>query len=128
MSSGRCEVDIFEAVAKALWADAWSSWADENPDDAGSLSGVEIFDVLPPTPEPYTREAYRLVGAVEYRNSLDIHALHAGTPEYPDPENFGHYLAMQAMGHGVGLWEESESWGYRRKWDTPSWETEPYYG
>jgi len=112
---------IRTAMAKAFFASVWADLQDEKDQDDSSkvnLSGKEIFDVMPKTIAPAALQAAEtLVMDLENENrdiARDIESLYQHAQcaqvifnETGDrdltPENFGHYLAMQAMRHGVGL-------------------------
>lgn len=98
--------EILHHMALAFFASAYSDQAEEcdNP-----LHG-EIMDQLPEVIDPATiHVALTLCHGIEGAHKVAIDALFnglasiwAGDREYT-PEMFGHYCAMQAMGHGVGL-------------------------
>jgi hypothetical protein len=114
---------IRAAMAKAFFASAWADLQDEKDADDPTrvhLSGKEIFDVMPSTIDPAAEHAARtlemdlarandfvrtpvfLQSLFEIAQDTVAHKLNGGDRELT-PESFGHYLAMQAMGHGVGL-------------------------
>lgn len=105
------EVCDFEAhAAKAFFASAWSDQIEEN---GGSLgAGTEIFNVMPNVIDPAAIHAARtLRTGIERTNGKSINDI-LGLIERDgdgDRDNtvefFGHYSAMQAMGHGVGLYD-----------------------
>jgi len=117
MSTSTINEEIRVAMAKAFFASAWADMQDEK-DDGVNLSGCEIMDVMPETLDPAAIDAATtLVMDLESRNktiACDIESLYrhaqcaqvifneTGDRELT-PENFGLYLALQAMGHGVGL-------------------------
>lgn len=101
------------AMAKAFFASAWADAQEEKPGDdpAGVyLTGKDIMDVMPTEIDPAAMDAAKaLVFEMERANARPINVLfaqavvlHDGDRE-PTAEMFGHYCAMQAMGHGVGL-------------------------
>jgi hypothetical protein len=112
---------IRAAMAKAFFASAWADLQDEkdaDDDTRVNLSGREIMDVMPDEIDAGAiHAASTLTMDLERANksiALDIESLYRHAQcaqvifnETGDrdltPENFGHYLAMQAMGHGVGL-------------------------
>lgn len=102
--------EIIRHAGRAMFASAWADYQEASP-DGENLSGCEILDIAPETPIEALRAAVRLVRRVERMNGERIECTlerAAGLPDrYADrecdPEHFGHYLAMQAMGHGVGL-------------------------
>lgn len=81
--------------------------------------GEDWDDFAPPTGEPARAKARDLIREIEKQNGLeniaDPFALiaaeyalgkTAGHTEEPTADLFGHYLAMEALGHGVG-WSDS---------------------
>ena len=121
---------IRTAMAKAFFASAWADMQDEKEQDDSSkvnLSGKEIFDVMPDEIDPAALHAAKTLefdlsrdnpfwrahlGEADFENFLlDLFERAQSLQEQFEckgdrdltPENFGHYLAMQAMGHGVGL-------------------------
>ena len=102
--------EIVEHAARALFGNAWADYQDRSP-EGENLSGCEILDVMPDVPEEATNAAKKLVHEVADLNGNTITQLMykaEGLPhDYADrecnAEHFGHYLAMQALGTGVGL-------------------------
>jgi len=114
-------------MAKAGYATRWADAVDEarreGRDDelAPCLSGTEIMDVLPlPIPPDFIAWAHRQAAKIEAVNSLPLGEAfkracaaprvnswegRADAESETDAAAFGHYLAMQAMGHGVA-WED----------------------
>ncbi len=104
--------EIVEHMARAFFACAWSDYAHEYTDM--SLSGCEILDVMPCDIDPSAMEAAcKLAREIEERHGRPLAEVYqssvtiAGSDGDRDktPEMFGHYVAMGAMGHGVGLWD-----------------------
>lgn len=96
-------------AAKAFFASAWAGQCEES-EQASSISGVEIFDVMPDEIDPAAMHAARTLRMdIEASNAQTIDALmhciehNADGDRDATIEFFGHYAAMQAMGHGVGL-------------------------
>jgi len=120
---------IRTAMAKAFFASAWADTQEEKDSDDETrinLSGCEIMDIIENEDiDPAALRAAKTLefdlsrdnplwraqpGKADFENFLqDLFKLAQSCErtEYADrdltPENFGHYLAMQAMGHGVGL-------------------------
>jgi hypothetical protein len=81
------------------------------------------MDIAPETTDDALAEAWRLMGRIEQANGLDIHAayckaLKADGQDYyaegvaeANADEFGHYLAMEALGHGVGWADDHEPHG-----------------
>lgn len=112
--------DILNGMAKAFFASSWADLAEETG-NSSILCGAEIMDIMPADIDPGAiRAAERLYCNFEKAfndfhgegDTLDgayiwLHGVESmpGETETKQAENFGHYAAMQAMGHGVGLWE-----------------------
>jgi hypothetical protein len=105
-------------MARAFFASAWADLQDEkDPDDetAVNLSGREIMDAMPDDMDPAAvHAASTLLMDMERLNGKPISDVYHYAVEVKElcrgdrtlnPEMFGHYCAMQAMGHGVGLWD-----------------------
>lgn len=95
-------------AARAFFASAWADMCDE--DGPGVPSGAEIMEIMPDEIDPAANHAARnLVMDLERLNGLTIDRIMGyieSVAEGDRPatlEYFGHYAAMQAMGHGVGL-------------------------
>lgn len=98
-------------AAKAFFASAWADAADES-DDSPIGAGTEIFDVMPDTIDPAAIHAAKTLRMdMERANGCSIGDLLGLIERDGDGdrdntiENFGHYSAMQSMGHGVGLYD-----------------------
>ena len=101
------QFDLF--VKHAAIAFFASAWADQQEENGRSLRG-EIMDQIPNTIDPAaTHAAITLAIGMERLNSKSIaemmeYIVHTADGDRPETmEYFGHYAAMQAMGHGVGL-------------------------
>lgn len=94
---------ILKGMALAFFACAYADMADE----CGQSLAGEIMDQLPDALDPGAlHAATTLKMDMERLNGDDIETLyqrHPGTTD--DPREWGHYAAMQAMGHGVGLFD-----------------------
>jgi hypothetical protein len=110
---------IQDAMVRAFFA---SAWADAVEDAGDSFPpGSDIMDLLPKEADPASIEAGgTLLAAMENQFGKPIADLlwdaqgEAEANGYDlTPETFGHYAAMEAMGHGVGLFD------YGVKWDIP---------
>jgi hypothetical protein len=100
--------DILNAMAKAFFA---SAWADQAEEAGESLSGKEIFDVMPAIIDKHAWHAARIlymqmqaVNGVSMETLYERAKLESGNPDFPI-KDFGHYAAMEAQGHGVGLFD-----------------------
>lgn len=98
-------VVFIRAAARAFFV---SAWADAVENYGGSFRpGTELMDAAPATPDVVMLHAASFLGALECRNRCDLAGMWAraqkgeGHRKTPMLEDFGHYLAMEAMGHGV---------------------------
>ena len=93
----------------AFFASAWAEQC-EASDNEEMLSGQEIMQIMPQDIDPAAIEAAQsLLNKMELQNNLTIEEMLAYIEDNDDGDReptiefFGHYSAMQAMGHGVGL-------------------------
>lgn len=112
------KVIIEKAIARTMFVTAW---ADEMEEQGKSFAPQqEIMSVAPSTPSVAIKEAYRFVGALENQNHMMISTLihqaakadgltidsmeESQLAEYA--REFGHYMSMEAMGHGVSWFDD----------------------
>lgn len=112
--------EIAEAIARTLWLCAYSDAVDSGtvtgPDARG---GMDWDDV---TPDGFPPEALKVAERIIHRVELatregitvTAEAWHRNTYAGVDIDRFGHCLALQAVGHGVGL--EDDIPGKPPKW------------
>ena len=101
------QFDLF--IKHASLAFFASAWADQQEENGRSLRG-EIMDQIPDIVDPAAiHAAVTLAMDMERINSKSVAKMmedveSVGDGDRPETmEYFGHYAAMQAMGHGVGL-------------------------
>lgn len=107
--------EIKAAMAKAFFASAYADQWEDSDHTALNPSGCDWMDLIPTDMDPAaTHAAETLAISLESKYLCDLDALfdratgiheaakHKGDRELT-PEMFGHYLAMDAMGTGVGL-------------------------
>lgn len=114
--------EILNGMARALFVTAWADWAE----NAGySFSGCELTEVAPKTAATARDHALLLYGAIEEINpqwGRNMPAILAAArradgiaEDDSGPDDrlgnsyefcFGWYLAMQALGHGVGWFDD----------------------
>jgi len=87
---------------------------DQEPDEHrenGDLPGVDLMEdgVAPETPPDATLEAIYLIQKVEAMNDLEVHEM---VRDGDTPEDFGFRLAMEALGHGVGLCDDDPGYSW----------------
>lgn len=102
------EKQIIDAMARALFVDAWA----RRQEEAGKRfrPGVDLMDQAPGTNKAAKVAAADLAKTIERRNSKSLEdlfrdAVAAGGEDNSD--KFGHYLAMQSLGHGVSWFDDN---------------------
>lgn len=114
----RCE--ILERMARTLFVTSFADACEDKdafPDfDANgqeACSGQDWFDaVTSVTPEAADIKAREIVEDFEARNARQLEeagdewAAISGHRREPTEDQFGHYLVMMYLGHGVGLWDD----------------------
>lgn len=104
--------EVVQAASRAFFVDAWTNRAAAL---GHTFPGENLMDVAPENPEDVQEWGTRFIQTVERLNDKDIRLLYeeaagAGTPSdhrtEPTPETFGHYLAMQSLGHGVSWYDD----------------------
>lgn len=120
---------FLEGAAKAFFCTAYADYVEEADSTDNDLDEVERneranlarpgggedwMDCLPPIPPNAYALAGELWNALYKANgeagvySLALRA-EAADGVAPDPDQFGHYLAMQAMGHGVSWFDDHKT-------------------
>lgn len=101
--------DFIVAAARAFYIDWYLS--DPQREKAVSGPGVELTEVCPETQRwafalarEFVLDLEKAAGQPINNILADFEAVWYGRESYSE-ENAGWYAAMQAMGHGVGLWE-----------------------
>jgi hypothetical protein len=109
---------IVEAAARALFVDAWAS-AEEEAGRGRELRG-ELMDLAPETIPEAVDQAEELMKEFEQTNAKAVDVMYqeaAALPgrhhSDPTPEDFGHYTAMQALGHGVSWSDDHPEHGFK---------------
>lgn len=93
---------IRAAMVRAFFASAYADQAEE----AGTPIRGQILDALPDPPDPEAvKAAAELCQRMEAANGAPVGAVYVLHASVLGPRDFGHYAAMGAMGHGVGLWD-----------------------
>ena len=125
--------EIIEGAARAFWVDAYARHVEGEgeacmPYEDGFMASCPAFgtharpgpqqdwtDFAPPTGPEAFEKARELVKQIEYGSllgrCLGTKFLMRYSPE--DARLFGHYLAMEAMGHGVSWEDDHEPHGLR---------------
>lgn len=118
---------IITGMARALFVSAFAAYQEElkaEGEPYASPGGGDWMTVAPETPLHAICAAYRLAGALEQANAMNLWAIYARScvadgdetiaagPLWEDDERqrlFGHYIAMQALGHGVSWFDDHAS-------------------
>lgn len=117
----RFDTDILGGMEKAIWVTSWASWVEEmskeerkaHGDVPVNLSGINWEKAAPGAPGSALEAAEDLYTLIERANGktpgeLFQRACEVDGCKWKDSnaELFGHYLAMQAMGHGVSWFDD----------------------
>jgi len=99
--------DFAEGAARAVYVQAW---VDQQEEKGKRLRG-ELMDQAPATPLSAYVWAGELIGLLTALNKASIYMLGAEAAKAEgaddiDANLFGHYLAMQALGHGVSWFDD----------------------
>ena len=106
------KAEILQGMARALFVSTWADYEEER----GRHHRGDLMDAAPATPSPARTAAKILAKKIEIMNhgktvsDLYADALNAGahdTRRGTDPQTFGHYIAMQSLGHGVSWFDDN---------------------
>lgn len=109
--------EIVDGAARALFVSLWADLVEEAAEATGERLlgfGVELMDVAPETPQEAKVAAESLISTIESTNAVDFTTfVPPGTEEVFEAftGDFGHYLAMEALGSGVGWSDDHEEHG-----------------
>lgn len=106
--SGNYERQIIDAMARAMFVTTWADRMEERG-LGHKLSGQKLMDIAPKTSRDALAAAKKLAAMFAeanegasmndlYARALNVAGKHEGDAS---PHSFGHYMAMEAMGHGV---------------------------
>jgi hypothetical protein len=114
--------EISEAMARALWVTAYADFIDEQRSEGKSRRQLEAegfstcgggddwMDVAPETPPQGLQAGRDLAALYEEVNGTSLDELAAAAAvadgQDVDGEEFGHYLAMMALGRGVSWFDD----------------------
>lgn len=100
--------EIYEAMARAMFVDDWARRQEENGRQFPPRT--ELMDVAPRTSEDALNAARALAAAIIKDNNVktlsDLYRKAIAAGGKGDSGKFGHYLAMEAMGHGVSWYDD----------------------
>jgi hypothetical protein len=103
------EDSILDGMARALYVMAWASGMEEEG-LTSNWGGMDLMDLAGETsPDAYTK-AKELYRDIEQQNNIKLSEFTPPEEDYEtyDRDNFGHYLAMEALGSGVGWSDDHE--------------------
>lgn len=96
------------------------AWADELEEHGLSshISGQDILEVMPPVPQKAVELARAFIEKVQSLNNVNLTEFipPGSDPEtwsQDDEETLGHYLALEAMGHGATYMDDHEEHGLK---------------
>lgn len=119
---------ILNKIADTLWANAYIDWIEEDYENRRHLgpgAGGEWFDVLPPTPDVVKIKARKFATDIEeLHDNAPIHALYyiiSDVGDIGDIEEFGYYITMEALGHGVSWKDNYPSHGLNIPYEEIYW-------
>lgn len=108
---------IHDGMERALWVCAFADWVEEQGPSArrkyGAHNGAKWHDVAPDAPDEAADAGKELAEMFRRANGKDLLML-LGLAAKADgvkatdtyAESFGHYMAMQALGHGVSWFDD----------------------
>jgi len=109
---------IVESMARAFFVSAWARHEEEQRDfdergydGDGNVEGVDLMEIAPRTSPKAMKAAKEFAKRVERANGTSLPALYQtavaqdGHRTPPNPADFGHFLAREAMDHGVGWFD-----------------------
>jgi hypothetical protein len=98
---------FIEGAARAMFV---QEWAYDEEEQGRTYWGMNLMNIAPATPVEVKYEAAALLGRLEQLNGVSlpvlIHRAEEADGKPVDPERFGHYIALQALGHGVGWFDD----------------------
>lgn len=106
---------IVEAMARGLFVNAW----DDAEREAGREHRGELMDLAPETIPEAVDAAEDLARQFEEENQKAFDVMYEEASDMeghrvePTPEDFGHYTAMQALGHGVSWRDDHPDHGFK---------------
>lgn len=123
--SNNWDQEILDGMARAMFV---TTWAHEQEEKGRSFSGKDLMDVAPATSRDAKWAAIHLANHIIARNKVehltDLYARALAAGGRGDAKTFGHYVAMEAMGHGVSWFDNNPEFDI----DIPDYEYYPGLG
>lgn len=122
--------EFIEGAARAFFVSAYSDYCNSGePGSDGIPRAIDGEDWSDVAPEATPIQAYVLAGemwaAIEHTNGQSLYQLarlaELADHDDIDPEEFGHSLAMQYMGHGVSWFDNHPRFNIEIPYDEISW-------
>lgn len=124
---------IIQSMARTLWVNVWMNQQEELKEQGQPHNcagpGQDWMDIAPETTPHYRDDALRLAGMIEGLNTrgaglcdgLEIWVYRAFAadglpgirPTYDYVKDFGHYLVMESLGHGVSWTDDHKDIGLK---------------
>lgn len=117
--------EIIESAARAFYVSWWAN-EQENKKGFRGFGGGDLIDIAPRTPRNVLTFARAFIADFEKTNGVRADQMYErakalaeapGGMHYarrdPSPDLFGHYTAMQAMGHGVAWSDDYPEHGFK---------------
>lgn len=112
VNANAVDEEIVESMARTFFVSAWAD-AMEEAGRSRELSGQNLMDIAPETPDEAYEKAGEAARRIEDANGAALSALYekmAGMPgrhrREPTPDDFGFSLAMMYMGSGVSWFDD----------------------
>lgn len=115
---GEVEETIANSIARTLFVSGYADFCEENDCGRRPGPGGDWSNTAGKTPAEFNLMAYRLIGAFEQMNGASLICVFASacrensvefkTPPQEFVTQYGHYMAMSSMGHGVSWTDDHE--------------------
>lgn len=123
-NDGGHRAEIVAGMAKGMYSSAWADDQEETHRSSGKkglspLSGQEITKIAPAPSGSAKNAAEELAKKYEKANGKSLDELYADAEKADgghtdEPEKFGHYLAMMALGHGVSWFDDHKKFPLKK--------------
>ena len=119
---------ILESAARALFVMAWANAWENSGRSTRGWGGQDLMQLAPPTNERAKTIIATWAGKIERQHGAPLDVLYeraaaeteleieqnGARHQRPIPDRFGHYLAMEAMGHGTTWMDDHADHGLGR--------------
>jgi len=105
--------EFAEGASRAFWVSAWA----DDQEGRGKRLGGELMHQAPDTPLSAWVAAGELIALLEVANKVPVEALAERADKVDgdcvDATEFGHYMAMMALGSGVSWFDDHEKFDFK---------------